>query len=115
MLNAVSGVLTKQGVSLWSTEPTPRGFCFEDVSADVARELEVMPLVEDASGEATVVTYTVLFEGEVPSRTVLLCDLGDGHRTLCANTDPALAATAMREELCGRKLRLGAQRAIALG
>jgi acetyl-CoA C-acetyltransferase len=115
MLNAVSGVLTKQGVSLWSTEPTPRGFCFEDVSADVARELEVMPLVEDASGEATVVTYTVLFEGEVPSRTVLLCDLGDGHRTLCASTDPALAATAMREELCGRKLRLGAQRAIALG
>ncbi len=115
MLNAVSGVLTKQGVSLWSTEPAPQGFRFEDASEEVARELEVMPLVEDATGDATVVTYTVLFDGESPSRTVLLCDLGDGRRSLVTSADPALAATALSEELCGRKLRLAAQRAVTLG
>jgi acetyl-CoA C-acetyltransferase len=114
MLNAVSGVLTKQGVSLWSTEPAPRGFRTEDVSAETARELRVAPLVEDATGDATVVTYTVLFEGGSPSRSVLLCELGDGRRTLTSNADPGLAATAMREELCGRTLRLGAEGAIAL-
>ncbi|TFG96753.1 MAG: hypothetical protein E4H11_02925 [Myxococcales bacterium] len=115
MLNAVSGVLTKQGVSLWSTDPVPQGFRFEDASDEVARALEVMPLVEDATGDAIVVTYTVLFDAETPSRTVLLCDLGDGRRTLVASADPALATTALREELCGRKLRLGAQQEIALG
>jgi acetyl-CoA C-acetyltransferase len=115
LLTAISGVLTKQGVSLWSTEPAPRAFCFDDVSAEVARELEVMPLVGDATGEATVVTYTVLFDGEGPKRTVLLCDLGDGRRSLVTSADPDLAAAAMREELCGRKVVLTATGAIVIG
>jgi acetyl-CoA C-acetyltransferase len=114
MVNAVSGVLTKQGVSLWSTESAPQGFRFEDASAEAARETPAAPLVEDATGEATVVTYTVLFEGELPSRTVLLCELGDGRRTLLASADPALATAAIGEELCGRKLRLAGGGAVAL-
>jgi acetyl-CoA C-acetyltransferase len=114
MLNAVSGVLTKQGVSLWSTEPAPRGFRSEDVSAETARELRTVPLVAGATGVARVVTYTVLFEGEDARRTVLLCELEDGRRTLSSCADPDLAALAMREELCGRTLRLGAHGAIAL-
>ncbi len=115
MVNAVSGVLTKQGVSLWSTESAPRGFRFGDASAEAARETPIVPLVENATGEAIVVTYTVLFEGELPSRTVLLCDLGDGRRTLVASADPSLAAMATSEELCGRKLRLAGDGAAALG
>jgi hypothetical protein len=45
---------------------------------------------------------------------VLLCELEDGRRTLSSCADPDLAALAMREELCGRTLRLGAHGAIAL-
>ncbi len=114
MVNAVSGVLTKQGVSLWSTEPGPHPFRFEDASEETARALEVVPLVAGAPGGATVVTYTVLYEDEAPSRTVLLCDLGDGRRTLAASADPALAAVAVREELCGRSVRLAAGGTIEL-
>jgi hypothetical protein len=37
---------------------------------------------------------------------VLLCDLEDGRRALVTVADAALCETAMREELCGRAVRL---------
>jgi acetyl-CoA C-acetyltransferase len=114
MVNAVSGILTKQGVSLWSTEPAPGPFRFEDVTAETAREVEAVAMADEALGPAVVVTYTVLFEGEAPARTVLLCDLEDGRRALVSSPEPALAEAAQREELCGRKVRLGAPGAVAL-
>jgi acetyl-CoA C-acetyltransferase len=106
MLNAVSGVLLKQGVSLWSTDPAPGGFRFEDATAETAREVETVALVDGASGAGVVATYTVLFADGAPRRTVLLCDLGDRRRALATSPDPGLAEVAMREELCGRKVRL---------
>jgi acetyl-CoA C-acetyltransferase len=107
MVNAVSGILTKQGVSLWSTEPAPGPFRFEDVTAEAARDTEAVTLADAAAGPARVASYTVLFEGEAPSRTVLLCDLEDGRRALATSPEPGLAAAALSEELCGRRLRLG--------
>jgi acetyl-CoA C-acetyltransferase len=106
LLTAVSGILTKQGVSLWSTEPPAAGFAFFDVSEETAREQRTLPLVEAAGGPARCASYTVLFEGERPARTAFVCDLPDGRRTLAASGDPALAELGLREELCGRALRL---------
>jgi len=106
MLNAVSGFLTKQGVTLWSSAPPGRAFGFDDVSDAVARETAEVPLAEKAGGDATCVSYTVQFEGERPSRTLFVCDLPDGRRGLAASSDAALAQHAMSEELCGAKLRL---------
>jgi acetyl-CoA C-acetyltransferase len=108
MLNAVSGILTKQGVSLWSTEPAPGPFRCEDATAETAREVETVPIRAGATGRGAVVTYTVLFEGGAPGRSVLLCDLEDGTRALATSADPALAEAALHEELCGRKVRLSA-------
>jgi acetyl-CoA C-acetyltransferase len=113
MVTAVSGVLTKQGVSLWSAEPGPRTFAFEDVSEEAARETPAVEVVAGAEGPAVVATYTVLFEGEAPARTVLLCDLEDGRRALVASPEPALAEAGLREELCGRELALSAAGGVA--
>jgi len=41
--------------------------------------------------------------------------MNSGRRTLTACTDPALAAAAVREEVCGRKVVLGAAGQVALG
>lgn len=106
MLNAVSGFLTKQGVTLWSSAPPERAFGFDDVTDAVARETLQIALAEDARGDATCVSYTVQFEGERPARTLFVCDLPDGRRALAASTDAALAEHAMEHELCGRGLRL---------
>jgi acetyl-CoA C-acetyltransferase len=106
LLTAVSGFLTKQGVTLWSGAPPARPFGFDDVSEAVARETREVALAEDACGDATCVSYTVQFAGERPARTLLVCDLPDGRRALAASEDAALAEHALQHELCGRPVRL---------
>jgi acetyl-CoA C-acetyltransferase len=114
LVTAVSGIITKQGVSLWSSEPGSTVFAHHDVTEATERETERVELVEGGSGAATVASYTVLYENGAPKRAVLLCDLDDGRRTLALSDDPALAATATTEELCGRALRLDASGSAAL-
>lgn len=106
LVSAVSGMLTKQGVSLWSTEPRADGFVFDDVTEAVRADEQRCEIVAAASGPARVVTYTVLYEGEAPSRGVLLCDLDAGRRAIVSVDDAALVASMLREEFCGRRLAL---------
>ena len=105
-LSAVSGILTKQGASVWSSEPGAQPFAFDDVTEATARDTASVPLVEGGQGDATVATYTVLYDKGAPHRTVLVCDLADGRRTIAQTNDPALAALGTREELCGRAVRI---------
>jgi acetyl-CoA C-acetyltransferase len=106
LVTAISGIITKQGVSLLSTE-AGEGFVFEDVSAETAARCpEVEVLDDEARGAARVASYTVLYDGERPARVVLLCDLEDGRRALSVAEDPDLAEQATRDELCGRPLEL---------
>jgi len=114
LLTAVSGILTKQGVSVWSTEPGAERFGVDDVSEQTARAVEAVGVVGPVDGVGSVATYTVLFEGAAPERSVLLCDLDDGRRALVSTPDPALAALATTEELCGRRVRLGATGSVEL-
>ncbi|HLK11363.1 MAG TPA: acetyl-CoA acetyltransferase [Candidatus Binatia bacterium] len=106
LLTAVSGMITKQGVSAWSTEPPAGGFHSDDVSAEAARHTAAVEVVPGASGRATVASYTVLHEGAAPPRAILLCELEDGRRTLCESPDPALVESLEREEWCGRPVRI---------
>jgi acetyl-CoA C-acetyltransferase len=107
MVNAISGIITKQGVTLFSTEPNA-GFAFDDVTREAAARSQQVEVVETAEGPATVASYTVLYEGEKPARAVLVCDLASGRRAIAVAEDADLAAEGTREELCGRALELRA-------
>jgi len=109
-LSAVSGILTKQGASVWSSAEPERPFAFDDVSEDTERETPSIEFVENAEGAGSIAAYTVLFDKSGPTKTVLLVDLDDGRRTLVLDPDPAIAATGTREELCGRALRVAVDR-----
>ncbi len=101
MVTAVSGMLTKQGVSLWSTQPPVAACRFEDVSPEVAAATQVVEVVDDYEGPATIASYTVIYESGTPSRAVLICDLPD-QRTLVAVPDPARAKAMSEREMCGQ-------------
>jgi len=108
LVTAVSGMLTKQGVSLWSSAPPSRPFAFADVTDEVVAatgRVEVTP-VDEARG--TVASYTVLYDGAEPARPILLVDLPDGRRTIVSPADGALARRAVTEDLCGRPVRIAA-------
>ena len=107
MVNAVSGFLTKQGVSLWASRPPAAPFRHVDVSGETADDVATVEVVADAAGEGTLASYTVQYADGAPARAILLLDLDDGRRVLRADADRDLAAALTRVEWIGRRLPAG--------
>jgi acetyl-CoA C-acetyltransferase len=105
LLTAVSGMLTKQGVSLWSCEPGA-GFGHADVSREAEGAEAPRTLADAGEGEGTIAGYTVVREPKAPLRTVAIVDLDTGLRTLADSDDPDLAGEAMWRELAGLRVRV---------
>ncbi|MAE95522.1 MAG: acetyl-CoA acetyltransferase [Deltaproteobacteria bacterium] len=105
MVNAVSGVLTKQGVSLWSTEPgSPFGFA--DVSAEADANTARCELRSDAAGEARVISSTVEFDAEGASRAIALAELEPGIRALATSDDRELARAMTERDFSSEPITL---------
>ena len=111
----VSGVgmhMTKHAYALWSTEPpADLGFLVGAGAGDAQpatdRDLEVAPVVERASGRATVATYSVLHGGGGAAEWgALVCDLPDGSRCYGRLEEPESLASVERDELIGRPVTL---------
>ncbi len=114
-LGLVSGVgmhMTKHAYGLWSTEPpADLGFLTGSGAGDAQpatdRDLEVVPIVERATGRATVATYSVLHGGSGAAEWgALVCDLPDGTRCYGRLEDPEALASVERDELIGRPVDL---------
>lgn len=114
MVNAVSGMLTKQGVSLLSAQAPEKPFQFVDVSSEVEAAVETVDAIESYDGPATVASYTVIYDAGAPPRAVLFCDVGDGRRVLVPVTDAATTAALTEREGCGRKVHLSSAGATLL-
>jgi acetyl-CoA C-acetyltransferase len=107
----VSGVgmhMTKHVYAVWSTEPglvqPPDD---EAVAAAVAADLEVAPLVDTHTGDATVATFSVLHGRDgSPEWGALVCDVEGGARCYARLEDPVALAAAESEELIGRTVHL---------
>jgi acetyl-CoA C-acetyltransferase len=104
LATAVSGIITKQGVSVWSCRPPRDGFRFMNVSEEARRETEVVDVIGDGEGSGTIASYTILYESGEPSRAVALCDLENGGRTVAKVGDSGFSVAASEEELCGRRV-----------
>jgi acetyl-CoA C-acetyltransferase len=109
MVTTVSGLLTKPGIGVWSGTPDGRPLLLGDLAVEAQSATEVLDVVETLdgyAGEATVVTYTVTFDGMDPIRIVALCDTTDGRRCVALTEDAELAAEAVGSDLIGRRVRL---------
>lgn len=107
LVSCVSGVLTKQGFGVWSSEPG-EGFVQQDLSEQVAARLETVPVTEGYSGAARVAACTVLPGADGPLRGLLLVDTPQGQRVLASTQRPALVEALQREEFIGRTLQVQA-------
>jgi acetyl-CoA C-acetyltransferase len=106
LVTAVSGLMTKQGVSLWGGEPPAHGYRSAQVGAEVAAVAPTLPLVQPSGEVGTVVTYTVLAGRDgTPAVGVVVADVG-GARVVAANRDAGLALAMTGEEWCGRSVLL---------
>ncbi len=106
LVSAVSGLITKQGASLFGPEPSAP-FVHEQVSAAARAAQKTVVVDPDAQGRARVATYTVSQSRDAAKGVAMILDFEDGRRTLRVLSDPELAERAMREELCGRAVDVG--------
>lgn len=114
LVTAVSGMMTKQGVSLWSARPPATQFRFIDVTAQVEREMRTVRIDAGYVGSASVASYTVLYAGDTPARAVAVCDTPAGQRTIAASDDAALCAAMTNDEHCGRLVTINAEHRFTL-
>jgi acetyl-CoA C-acetyltransferase len=107
LVTAISGMMTKQAVGLWSVRPPSGAFCSRDVS-DEARGLTRTRLLARApDGPAEIAGYTVLAVDGGSSLAVAIADLPDGGRTVALSNDASVAHAMTAEEWCFRPIRLG--------
>ncbi len=102
LLTSISGMITKQGASVWSAEPPEQPFANIDVTDAVAAELQPKPYRTGDNEQAEVVSYTVIWGREGPERAVAIGEFPDGARTLLVSAAPAVMAAAVAGEFCGR-------------
>lgn len=108
LLTSISGMITKQGVSIWSTQPPAQPFANIDVTDAVAAELQPKPYRTGDGEQAEVVSCTVIWGREDPERAVVIGEFADGARTLLVSAVPAVMAAAVAGEFCGRCVIAGA-------
>lgn len=102
----LSGIFGKQGCALFSNLPNAGGYGYEDITATVAAADPPCALDDHYVGPATVVGYTVVFQGGQPSHGVAICDTPKGARTVARSDDQALLEGIMTHELCGREIEI---------
>lgn len=106
LVSSVSGVLTKQGFGVWSTEANPNGFHFADVSAEVLRAAPRKPVLEGYEGPGIVAGYTVLHERGQQPRAVVMADVAGDARVVASSDDPGIVARLQESEFCGAPVEL---------
>ena len=80
LLTFISGLITKHGISVWSTTPPEGGFAFEDTSAAVEAGTPALEVVGDHRGGATIDGYTVAHEGGEPRYATIVATTADRTR-----------------------------------
>jgi len=108
LVSNLSGIFGKQACALFSNLPNADGYHCEDITAAVAACDFPLALDGDYVGPATVVGYTVVFVGGVPSHGIAICDTPAGWRTVVRSEDRALLESMTREEFCGRVVQVAA-------
>jgi acetyl-CoA C-acetyltransferase len=109
MVTTVSGLLTKPGIGIWTTEPDGQPPLIADLAAEASAAtgtIEAHETLEAYQGEASVVTYTVTFDGGEPKRTVVLGETPSGGRCVAFSEDAEMARHAVSTELGGTRVRI---------
>jgi acetyl-CoA C-acetyltransferase len=102
LVSSVSGLMTKQSFAVWSAEPAAGGFRFEDVTEAVRAEFAPCDVVDNYSGDARVLGYTVLYRDDQRQRAVVVLELPGGAHTVAWSEDPALMQAMEQAEYCGK-------------
>jgi acetyl-CoA C-acetyltransferase len=113
LVTTVSGMLSKPGLAVWSSQPPARGQSL--LLADLGEQVKIatptrgVAAPNAAHGPAEVVSFTVTYdtvEPLRPVRTVIVADLADGVRVAATCEDAAVARQALSEGITGQTVQI---------
>jgi acetyl-CoA C-acetyltransferase len=105
VVTAISGLITKQGVSVLGAEPE-RTFVHDDVTKETAQRSPTIEVDAGAAGRGRISAYTVSHDRHAAHGVAMMVDLDDGGRALRVVDDPDWMALGEAEELCGRAVEV---------
>jgi acetyl-CoA C-acetyltransferase len=103
LVTAISGLITKQGVSVLAPEPR-QPFVHETVTEAAKASWATIEVERERTGRAKVSSYTVSHARDAASGVALALDFEDAGRTLRVVQDPEWMEAGSREELIGREV-----------
>jgi acetyl-CoA C-acetyltransferase len=111
LLTSISGMITKQGMGLWSTTPPEQGFRAADTTERSYADTPTAEIDPDLTGRGRVVGYTVGVEPGQPDVGILIVASGPPDRpvhTVALTQDPQVTAAMTVEEWIGREVEVAA-------
>ena len=105
LVTANGGNLYKHAHGVYSGQPPVRDFQADDVKAEIAA-LPSRECLAEYDGEATIESYTVMYENDEPRIGHVACLTPAGARTWVNTEDADLVGAMVTEEFCGRSARL---------
>ena len=100
LVTANGGLLTKHALCIYSGAPPQQPFTWANLQKDVDT-LYRRPVKTRHEGEATIETYTVMYDNQSPTVAHAACLLDDGQRTWANILDPDIIASMITSEFCG--------------
>jgi len=115
LTSAVSGLLTKPSVTLWSNAEPRTAYTCVDVT-DRARSATAVRIVDpDLLGEATVVGATVIPDRSGNLTTVAVVESADGMRSVVQTNEQAVGEKFLIEDPVGAVVIIGQPGEFSLG
>ena len=105
LVTANGGNLYKHAHGIYSGQPPEGDFQKDDVKAEIAG-LPSRECLPEYDGDATIESYTVMYENDEPRIGHVSCLTPSGSRTWVNTEDTDLVRAMVSEEFCGRSARL---------
>jgi acetyl-CoA C-acetyltransferase len=106
LVTTVSGMLTKPGLAVWSSESDGEVPLVDDLATAASGATDTIHVTRAHDGAATIAAYTVTYNGMEPKELVAILDTDDGNRVIARSSDEKLMTRAVSEELVGETVQV---------
>jgi acetyl-CoA C-acetyltransferase len=111
LVTSISGMITKGGVSLWSSDEPSAPFEWLDVTDETLAATSTVEVDGDHTGEVEVEATTVVFDRDGPGLALVLGRSAAGRRVVAQSVDRELAAAMVEQPPTGT-VRVDAERLV---
>jgi acetyl-CoA C-acetyltransferase len=101
VITSVSGLLTKPGLGVWSSDPGVSPVLLADLGDEAAAATPTVAVVASHHGPGTIAAVTVTHTGHDPDEVIAIVDTDEGARVIARSRDSGLVRQALTSVLVG--------------